>query len=171
MSTATGTMLRWPKSLSHSSALAATSLLGRLTELIDEFETLHSIAMMRKSQTNDKIGFAGAEHHPRYRIHRAMAPGSRCRWCSLGWWRVQSTDRARLDAPSTPGPCFPSFRRCVATRRVEISAVGSNNGCMPLFWRRLALFPMPREATRINDGLNSLHQSCRKLGLCRQNAW
>lgn len=40
-----------PKSWVHTPAFTAASLLSRLTELVDEFDTLHSIGMMRRSQS------------------------------------------------------------------------------------------------------------------------
>ena len=47
--TALGTVAPLPNSSIQSEAFAAASLLSRLTELVDEFDTLHSMGMHRPS--------------------------------------------------------------------------------------------------------------------------
>lgn len=45
-----GTMVAVPNSLIQTSALAAASLFSLLTLLVEEFETLHSMGIIRPSQ-------------------------------------------------------------------------------------------------------------------------
>src|ERR1035438_4618398 len=117
-------MLRVPKSLVHVSAFTAASLLRRLIEFRAEFETLHSMGMMRWSQSRTTMS---ALREPNtLSLQNSPALGARF---SVGIVLVSTLCiPALLRVLATRSSCasLPSWRLAVSTLRAAIRAAEAN---------------------------------------------